>query len=69
MLAVDFSKLNKLTAKSFNDQKATIKKVMAGRSIKCKTCSGVLKLVVPKEGNVPGIFCDKGCTNIELDFA
>lgn len=69
MNVVDFSKLNKLTAKSFNDQKALIKKVMAGRSIKCPLCQQPLKLVIPSESSKPGIYCSQGCTNIELDFS
>ncbi|WP_371373937.1 hypothetical protein [Thalassotalea aquiviva] len=69
MTAVDFSKINKMTAKSFNDQKAVIKKVMAGREIKCKSCASVLKLVLPEQSDAPGIYCQNGCTHIELDFS
>ncbi len=47
MSEVDFSKLNKITAKSFNDQKAIIKKVMQGREVKCKVCQKILTLVAP----------------------
>ena len=76
MSTVDFSKLNKLTAKSFNDQKAIIKKVMQGREVKCKVCHKVLTLVPPtrsksSEKNLPqsGIYCPNGCTDIELDMS
>ncbi|MEW6998315.1 hypothetical protein AADZ86_11470 [Colwelliaceae bacterium BS250] len=69
MTAVDFSTLNKITAKSFNDQKATIKKVMQGRDIKCKVCHLSLALVTPQQSDKPGIFCPKGCTDIELDIS
>lgn len=76
MSAVDFSKLNKLTAKSFNDQKAIIKKVMLGRQVKCKTCQQVLILIPPSHNktasnssNQPGIYCPNGCTDIELDMS
>ncbi|WOH39309.1 hypothetical protein RI844_08805 [Thalassotalea fonticola] len=75
MSAVDFSKLNKLTAKSFNDQKAIIKKVMLGRQVKCKVCQQTLILIPPsnnksenKNPNQSGIFCPNGCTDIELDM-
>ncbi|TRX55851.1 hypothetical protein [Thalassomonas sp. M1454] len=69
MSAVDFSKLNKVTAKSFNDQKALIKKVLLGREIKCKTCNLLLSVIHPKQAGVPGIYCPKGCTSIELDIS
>ncbi len=69
MNAVDFTKLNKLTAKSFNDQKALIKKVMAGRLIKCRICQQPLKLIHPSESDKPGIYCQQGCTQIELDMS
>lgn len=63
-----FEQLKKNSAKSFNDQKALIKKVMAGRQIKCQTCGNVLRLVVPEDKSVSGVFCGKGCTDISLDF-
>lgn len=76
MSAVDFSKLNKLTAKSFNDQKAIIKKVMQGRQVKCKVCQKILTLVPPtnsklSDNKLPqsGIYCPNGCTDIELDMS
>ncbi len=64
-----FEQLKKSSAKSYNDQKALIKKVMAGREIKCKTCGSILRLVVPEDKTTPGIFCGKGCTDISLDFS
>ena len=63
-----FDQLKKTSAKSFNDQKALIKKVMAGRQIKCETCGTIIRLVVPEDKGSPGVFCDKGCTDISLDF-
>ncbi|WNC73202.1 hypothetical protein RGQ13_04225 [Thalassotalea psychrophila] len=75
MSEVDFSKLNKITAKSFNDQKAIIKKVMLGREVKCKVCQKALILVPPtsskssaKATPQSGIYCPNGCTDIELDM-
>lgn len=64
-----FEQLKNASAKSFNDQKALIKKVMAGRQIKCKTCGTMLQLKVPEDKMTPGIFCEKGCTEIHLDFS
>ncbi len=61
--------LQKQSARSFNDQKALIKKVMAGREIKCETCGQILQLTTPEQTNKPGISCVKGCTDIALDFA
>ncbi|WP_068546106.1 hypothetical protein [Thalassotalea crassostreae] len=68
-MSVDFSKLNKLTAKSFNDQKAIIKKITQGRDVKCKTCGQILKLQTPEQGKKSCIYCLKGCTDIELDMS
>lgn len=67
-MKLDFSALNKQTAKSFNEQKALIKKVMAGRVINCETCNQPLKLLPPESHEKAGVACDKKCTFIELDF-
>jgi len=64
-----FDELKKSSAKSFNQQKAMIKKVMAGRVVHCDTCGGVIKLVTPETSDNPGLFCAKGCTSIVLDFS
>ena len=64
-----FQQHKNTSAKSFNDQKALIKKVTAGRQIKCKTCGTMLRLKVPEDKTTSGIFCDKGCTSIHLDFS
>lgn len=69
MSAVDFSKLNRLTAKSFNDQKATIKKVLQGRIIKCAICKQTLVLLPPKQNQAGKVCCKNGCTDIELDMS
>ncbi|MBA6353773.1 MULTISPECIES: hypothetical protein [unclassified Colwellia] len=63
-----FNLLKKSSAKSFNDQKALIKKVMAGREMKCETCGSILRLIVPEDKSTPGVYCGKGCTDICLDF-
>jgi len=64
-----FAALKKSSAASFNDQKALIKKVMAGRKVNCKTCNSELFIVLPEKSDTPGIYCKKGCTDISLDFA
>ena len=64
-----FSQLKKTSAKSFNDQKALIKKVMAGRQMKCTTCGAIIQLVLPEDQGIAGVFCGKGCTDIYLDFS
>jgi len=63
-----FAVLKKSSAKSFNDQKALIKKVMAGRKINCETCNSELFVVLPEDKGTPGLYCKKGCTDISLDF-
>lgn len=63
-----FDTIKKTSAKSFNDQKALIKKVMAGRVIACDTCGTAIKLVLPEQSGSPGLYCNKGCTDIALDF-
>ncbi|WKE66242.1 hypothetical protein PVT67_03055 [Gallaecimonas kandeliae] len=65
---MDFSRLNKASAKSFNDQKALIKKLMQGRTVPCPHCGQPLQLHLPGSGQPPGIRCKKGCTDIALEF-
>ncbi|RLV60362.1 hypothetical protein D5018_07505 [Parashewanella curva] len=66
----DFDKINKLTSQSFKNQKGLIKRVLAGKASQCPECSHDLMLVLPKEsaGKSPGIYCKKGCTDIELEM-
>ncbi len=64
-----FSELKKNSTKSFNDQKALIKKVMSGRKINCETCGQPLQLILPENSDQPGIYCQKKCTDINLDFS
>ena len=78
-----FDLLKKKSAKSFNDQKALIKKLMAGREINCPDCGKVLNLHLPQgskstkkgeknrqegQNKKTGYCCAKGCTDVELDF-
>ncbi|WP_371188336.1 hypothetical protein [Thalassotalea maritima] len=71
MSQIDVSKLksfNKLTAKSYNDQKALIKKVLMGRVMNCQGCKQVIKFHEKQANNPAKIACTKGCTDIELDI-
>jgi len=63
-----FSELKKNSAKSFNDQKALIKKIMSGRDIQCEICGQPLFLNLPESSVKPGIYCKNKCTDINLDF-
>ena len=64
-MTVDFSALNKHAAKSFNQQKALIKKVLSGKTVLCETCQTSLQVVTKPIGLA--ICCKKGCTDIELE--
>lgn len=67
-----FKALGKQSAKSFNDQKALIKKVLAGRTMTCEHCKQVIEFIdkkSKKEQVEPAVIrCKKGCTDIELDI-
>ena len=62
--------LNKRTSKTYNDQKAMIKKVMQGRIINCQKCKQPLHLDAPTKVNDSRgkLACKNGCTDIELDM-
>lgn len=68
-----FNDIKKTSAQSFYDQKALIKKVLAGREIKCQQCGTIIQALFPennqtKDIKTTGLYCAKGCTNIALDF-
>lgn len=66
-----FAVLNQITAASFNEQKNLIKRVFKGKAVQCPHCKQTLKVILPeleKAGQASGIYCAKGCTNIELDM-
>ena len=66
-----FTVLNQTTAASFNEQKNLIKRVFKGKPVQCPSCKQTLKVVLPeqvKAEQTAGIFCAKGCTDIELDM-
>ncbi len=67
----DFSIKNKLTSQSFNKQKGLIKRILLGKSTTCPECKAELELILPETKNTnkkPGIYCKKGCTDIELEL-
>jgi hypothetical protein len=67
---IDFTQLNKQRAASFNKQKQLLKKLSAGQTILCETCSAPLKLNLAVDSSQKGhVCCAKGCTHIELEIA
>ncbi|KID59112.1 hypothetical protein N473_07850 [Pseudoalteromonas luteoviolacea CPMOR-1] len=67
---IDINQFNKLRARSFNDQKALLKKLAKGQTVLCKTCGKAISLnVAVKEGEKASAQCPTGCTHIELDVA
>lgn len=67
MEKIDFSAINKTTAKSFNEQRNLIKLVGKGKTVLCEICQQPLKLSVSSEGE-SGLSCHKGCTSIALEL-
>jgi len=73
---LDFSQINDPAEKSFTHQKNLIKRVLKGTPSQCPSCKQALKLQLPpanKQAIKPsdkaaGIYCPKGCTDIELDM-
>jgi hypothetical protein len=72
---LDFSAVNDPTLASFNQQKNLIKRMLKGNSATCTGCNKPLTLLLPpntkkapKNNKAPGIYCAKGCTDIELDM-
>jgi len=73
-----FAALQKASKDSFFEQKKLIKQVMGGRTVLCSVCKQPLKLFTPKQktlehktleqGELTGVRCSKGCTDIALDF-
>ena len=67
MAKLDFSAINKATAKSFNEQRNLIKRIAKGETVLCAVCRQPLTLSVSSEGE-PGVSCEKGCTRIGLEL-
>lgn len=65
---LQFKDLQKKSAQSFTKQKLLIKKLMLGKIIYCEVCGEKLELKLPENSTVAGVFCKKGCTDIQLDM-
>lgn len=64
-----FSALQKASKDSFFEQKKLLKQVVSGKTVLCSQCQQALTLYTPDQGELTGIRCVKGCTDIALDFA
>jgi hypothetical protein len=67
MAKLDFSAINRSSAKSFNEQRNLIKKIGKGETVLCAACQQPLKLSVCRAGE-QGVSCEKGCTHIGLEL-
>ncbi len=61
------SSFNKMTNKSFHQQKNFIKKVLAGKISQCPVCKLPLNIQLTDGKEQSTIQCNKKCTDIELD--
>jgi len=64
-----FKDLQKKSSHSFHQQKALIKKLMLGKIAYCEVCGAKLELKLPDHTAIAGVFCAKGCTDIQLDIS
>ena len=63
---MDFSALNKQTAKGYQQQKSLIKKVLSGKPCRCADCGGSIKSESTEQGLK--VTCERGCTDILLEL-
>ena len=63
-----FSLQKKKSKASFFAQQKLVKQVMSGKTVLCSHCNKPLKLFTPAQLEPTGIRCQKGCTDISLDF-
>ncbi len=63
-----FKQLQKNSHQSYQQQKALIKKVLAGKTVFCEVCKQPLQLRLPEQYEQSGIFCHNGCTEIQLEL-
>lgn len=63
-----FAALQKKTANSFFQQKKLLKNLLAGKSVQCETCANSLFFKTKNEQKTIEVYCEKGCTNIQLDM-
>ncbi|WP_094752223.1 hypothetical protein [Psychromonas sp. CD1] len=66
MTKIDFSAINKSSAKSYNEQKNIIKKIGKGHTVYCPICQQVLSLCVAAD-KATGVTCLRGCTVIDFE--
>jgi hypothetical protein len=66
MVKMDFSVINKTSAKSFNEQRNLIKRMGKGQTVLCSQCQQPLQLSV-SSAEEAGVSCAKGCTHISLE--
>lgn len=70
MIAIEkFAELQKNAKNSYNQQKATIKKILAGKTVPCLKCQQALQLQIDNKQQAGVILCDKGCTEIHLEMS
>ena len=67
MTKLDFSKINRSSSKSFNEQKSLIKKIGKGQTVLCCVCQKPLKLTVASKSET-AVYCENGCTKINLEL-
>lgn len=67
MVKMDFSAINRSTAKSFNEQRNLIKKIGKGETVLCSSCQQPLILSVASESE-PSVKCKNGCVSISLEL-
>ncbi len=64
-----FSALQNSSQASFFAQQKLVKQVISGKTVLCCQCKKPLRLFTPAQTESTGIRCQKGCTDISLDFA
>jgi len=60
--------LQRNSKKSYNDQKALIKKVLAGKNVLCVHCKQAINFQPADDVSQGVVSCKNGCTNIRLDM-
>ena len=54
--------------KIIEKEELMMKDVRDGNNVFCDICGELLYFVEPNEGKIPGVFCEKQCTSIQLFF-
>ncbi len=66
---MDFSAFNKRSASRFNEQKALLKKLSKGHTVKCEVCQHTVTLYIDEQAQQGHAKCKNACTDILLDLA